>query len=84
MSYDRENGIELVCDRPGCTARIELPKRLSAAHLRRQVVELAEAAGWQVSAHVDIPLDFCPGHVDLTRTYRVTRLYDEHGKPVVR
>ena len=84
MSYNRENGIELVCDRPGCTARIELPTRLSAAHLRRQVAALADTAGWQLSAHADVPLDFCANHVDLTRPYKLTRLYDEHGKPVVR
>ena len=73
------------CDRPGCTEFIDGIGRDSSAQ-RRSATDQAELAGWQLSNFADVPLDFCPEHLDHTRSVRmaVVRLYDEHGVAVKR
>ena len=64
------------CDRPDCVEFIDgIGKDASAQ--RRHATAAAEIADWQISNHADIPLDFCPGHLDHARSVRmdVTRLY---------
>ena len=69
------------CDRPGCITSVEAPRPGLTYPNKRASRLLAESQGWQI-AEGDIDIDLCSKHVDETRPVRVTRLYDESGKPV--
>ncbi len=73
----------LVCDRPGC-GRFASGVGRTDNDQRRFATAQAESRGYQLSRHGDVRLDFCPEHIDHTRSVSlaITRLYDEHGKPV--
>ena len=73
------------CDRPDCLQYLDGIGRDPSAQ-RRSATAQAEARGWQLSNHADVPLDFCEAHIDHTRSVRmeITRLYSEDGTPVKR
>lgn len=70
----------LACDRPDCTAHIVLPDQRNGARIAR---DQAELAGWQI-ASLDVDVDLCAEHVDLTRPVKITPLYDEFGRPLAK
>jgi hypothetical protein len=70
----------LRCDRPDCSEHVVCPPLTDERAHRRALTVMAELAGWQLSPHCDIPIDFCPRHTDLTRPHKLTALYDAQGQ----
>lgn len=73
----------LRCDRPGCPAEVASTVRHADERVvRRSAAVAADAAGWQLHRHGDVPLDFCPLHADPAVRHPVTELYRADGTPV--
>lgn len=73
--------VRLVCDRPACPAFVISPLvRGTDREQTRACRVLADAQGWDIARHGEVPFDFCPDHVDLANKPKVTELYPNRSK----